>query len=91
MPTAEPIAWSETIEQWRCHRDLEFYITVKDVCQSIQQKSDELHEFLSFLVDSGNASFLDSYELLPNRKGKLKKKGDLRHGDFMTAELYKLT
>ena len=91
LPTAEPIAWSETIEQWRCHRDLEFYITVKDVCQSIQQKSDELHEFLSFLVDSGNASFLDSYELLPNRKGKLKKKGDLRHGDFMTAELYKLT
>ena len=91
LPIEELIAWSETVEQWRCQSDLEFYITVKDVCQSVQQKSDGLHEFLSFLVDSENVSLLDFYELLPNRKGNLKKKGDLRHGDFMTAELYDLT
>ena len=91
LPKAELIAWSEMVKQWRCQNDSDFYITVKDVCQSVQQKSDGLHEFLSFLVDSRNASLLDDYELLPNRKGDLKKKGDLRYGDFMTPELYKLT
>lgn len=90
LPTEELIAWSETVEQWGCQRNSDFYLTVKDVCQSVQQKSDGLHEFLSFLIDSGNASLLDFYELIPNREGDLKKKGDLRHGDFMTPELYKL-
>lgn len=91
LPTEELIAWSKTVEQWGCQGNSDFYLTVKDVCQSIQQKSDGLHEFLSFLVDSGNASLLDFYELIPNREGALRKKGDLRHGDFMTPELYKLT
>ena len=42
-------------------------------------------------MDSDNITLLDDYELLPNRKGNLKKKGDLRHGDFMTTKLYALT
>ena len=56
-----------------------------------RKKSDRLHYFLSFLVDSDNTALMDDYELLPNRKGNLKRKGDLRHGDFMTARLYALT
>lgn len=56
-----------------------------------RKKSDRLHCFLSFLVDSDNTALMDDYELLPNRKGNLKRKGDLRHGDFMTARLYALT
>ena len=91
LPIEELIAWSETVEQWRCQSNSDFYITVKDVCQSVRHKTDRLHEFLSFLVDSGNESLLDSHELLPNRQGDLKRKGDLRHGEFMTPELYKLT
>ena len=91
LPISELIAWSETVSQWGCDQDSSFFITVKDICKSVQSKTDKLHEFLSFLVDSDNATLMDDYELLPNRKGDLKKKGDLRHGDFMTTELYSRT
>lgn len=91
IPNADFIAWSVVVDQWRCNRDAEFFITVKDVCKSVQSKSDKLYGFLSFLVDSENAALLDEYELLPNRKGYLKKRGELRHGDFMTPQLYALT
>lgn len=91
LPISEIIAWSETVNQWGCDQDSTFFITVKDICKSVQSKTDKLHEFLSFLVDSDNAALMDDYELLPNRKGNLKKKGDLRYGAFMTAELYSLT
>lgn len=90
-PSEDLIAWSVVVDQWRCNRDSDFFITVKDVCQSIQSKSDKLFGFLSFLVDSENAGLLDDYELLPNRKGNLKKRGELRQGDFMTPPLYALT
>ena len=90
LPISELIAWSETVNQWRCSQDTDFYVTVKDVCKSIQSKTNKLYEFLSFLVDSDNASLMDDYELLPNRRGVLRKKGDLRHGSFMTPELYAL-
>lgn len=91
IPTEDLIAWSVVVDQWRCNRDGDFFITVKDVCMSVQSKSDKLFGFLSFLVDSDNAGLLDDYELLPNRKGNLKKRGELRHGDFMTPQLYSLT
>lgn len=91
LPTSDLIAWSEVVHLWHCERDSEFYVTIKDVCESVQKKSDKLHCFLSFLVDSDNSALMDDYELLPNRKGNLKRKGDLRHGDFMTARLYALT
>lgn len=91
IPTEDLIAWSIVVDQWRCNRDSEFFITIKDVCKSVQSKSDKLLDFLSFLVDSNNAGLLEDYELLPNRKGILKKRGELRHGDFMTPSLYALT
>lgn len=91
LPTSDLIAWSEVVHLWRCDRDSEFYVTIKDVCDSVQKKSDKLHCFLSFLVDSDNSALMDDYELLPNRKGNLKKKGDLRHGSFMTDSLYEMT
>ena len=91
IPTEDLIAWSIVVDQWCCNRDSEFFITVKDVCKSVQGKSDKLLDFLSFLVDSNNSSLLDDYELLPNRKGNLRKRGELRHGDFMTPSLYALT
>lgn len=90
-PSEDLLEWSVVVDQWRCNRDSDFFITVKDVCKSIQSKSDRLFRFLSFLVDSDNADLLDDYELLPNRKGYLKKRGELRHGDFMTPQLYTLT
>ena len=90
IPTSDLIAWSETVNQWQYNRS-DFFISVNDVCLSIKQKSDELKAFLNFLNESGNSTLLDSYALLPNRKGVLKKKGDLCHGDFMTSSMYDLT
>lgn len=91
LPNTDLIAWSEVVKQWDCDNDSSFFITVEDVCKSIQTQSDKLYDFLSFLTDSGNGFLMDEYALLPNRKGELKKKGELRHGDFMSADLYALT
>lgn len=90
LPSTDIIAWSETINQWDCKRDNEFFITVEDVCNAIKNKSDNLHKFLMFLKDSENTSLLDKYALLPNRKGVLRKKSELNNGDFMTTEVYDL-
>lgn len=91
LPTENLIAWSEIVNNWNCNRDAEFFITVEDVCKAIKNKSVELYKFLKFLKESGNTDPLDKYELLPNRKGTLRKKGDLCYGEFMTDEVYNLT
>lgn len=90
MPTDNLIAWSETVSQWNCNRDSEFFITIEDVCNAIKSKTDNLYHFLMFLKESGNDSLFDKYPLLPSRNGNLHLKKDLRHGDFMTSELYVL-
>ena len=90
MPSSDLIAWSETIDKWRCKRDEEFFITVADVCKAIRSKSEKLHSFLKLMKDSGNADVMKDYELLPNRYGELRKKGDLYHATFMTPEVYEL-
>lgn len=91
VPTENLIAWSETVNNWNCNRDAEFFITVEDVCKAIKNKSDELYKFLKFLKESDNIAPLEKYELLPNRKGTLRKKGDLCYGEFMTDGVYNLT
>lgn len=91
LPTSDLIEWSDTVNKWRCNRDNDFFISVSDVCRSVKTKSNELHKFLMYLKESGNIELLGVYALLPNRKGELKKSGDLRYGDFMTSELYELT
>lgn len=90
MPIDNLIAWSETVYQWSCNRDNEFFITIEDVCNAIKSKTDNLYHFLMFLKESGNESLFDKYPLLPSRNGNLHLKKDLRHGDFMTSELYAL-
>lgn len=90
LPTSDLIAWSETVNEWRCNRDADFFITVEDVCKTIQKKSADLHKFLMFLKDTENTGLLDNHALLPNRKGNLRKKGDLNYGEFMTDDVYKL-
>lgn len=89
FPETKLIAWSEVVAQWNCKRD-DFYITISDICNAIQTKGEDLHSFLMLLKDSGNEKFLDDYPLLPNRNGKLRKKTELYHGDFLTKEIYDL-
>ena len=90
LPTSDLIAWSETVNEWNCNQDADFFITVEDVCKAIQNESADLHKFLMFLKESENTALLDKYALLPNRKGNLRKKGDLSYGEFMTEDVYNL-
>jgi hypothetical protein len=90
MPSADLIAWSETVDKWGCERDEDFFITVADVCQAIQTKDEKLHSFLKLMKEGGNAEVMEHYALLPNRKGELRKKGELYHAKFMTTEVYDL-
>ena len=84
------IAWSDTVNRWGCNRDNEFFITVKDVCETIKTKGQDLHKFLKLMKDSKNETVMDTYALLPNRKGELCIKKMLYHGEFMSDEVYNL-
>ena len=90
MPENDLIAWSETVDRWRCNRDSEFFITVKDVCETIKTKGEDLHTFLMLMKDGKNEKVMESYALLPNRKGDLRTKSTLYHGDFMSDDVYSL-
>lgn len=90
LPSANLIEWSENIDKWDCGKDSEFFITVEDVCKTIKENSDDLKSFLEFLKASENLPLVNQHALIPNREGVLRKKGDLRHGDFMTVEVYNL-
>lgn len=90
LPLENLIEWSETINKWDCGKNNDFFITVEDVCKTIKENSDDLKTFLGFLKASGNLSLVNQHALIPNREGVLRKKGDLRHGNFMTDEVYSL-
>lgn len=90
LPSTDLIKWSELVDTWDCENTDGFFVTLDDVCMAIKDKSDNLLEFLQFLKDSGNEALYDKYALIPNRDGKLCLRQNLRYGDFMTDELYKL-
>lgn len=90
LPSEDLIRWSETVYKWDCRREDDFFISVEDVCKTIKENADDLIKFLQFLKVSGNLSLINQHPLVPNREGELKKKGDLRHGDFMTDKVYEL-
>ena len=90
IPDKDLIEWSEVVNRWGCDKDEEFFITVADVCQAIQQNSEKLFSFLMFLKDSGNSKMMEDYPLLPNRNGQLRKRGELYYGAFMDETVYNL-
>lgn len=90
MPDKDLIRWSDTVNRWGCQRDGEFFITVKDVCETIKEKSADLHSFLMLMKDGKNEKVMESYALLPNRMGELRTKGTLYDGKFMTDDVYRL-
>lgn len=90
IPSEDLIAWSDTVNRWGCNRDKEFFITVKDVCETIKTKGQDLHKFLKLMKDSKNETVMDTYALLPNRKGELRIKKMLYHGEFMSDKVYNL-
>lgn len=90
IPDHDLIKWSEIVNRWDCGRDAEFFINISDVCKAIKNSSDELIRFLLFLKDSGNSKMMETYPLLPNRNGQLRKRGELYYGEFMNSEVYEL-
>lgn len=90
MPSIDLIAWSETVHQWGCDDSDKFFLTVKDVCEAIKEKSDDLHSFLSLLQESGNSKVMETYPIVPNREGLLCRKNELCNAIFMTKEKYNI-
>lgn len=89
LPKEDLIQWSETVAAWGNSRD-DYYISIKDVCESIQGNSERLIDFLRFLKDSDNIKALEDYPLFPNRDGILCKKGPMMHADFLDDESFEL-
>lgn len=90
FPTSDLIKWSELVDTWNCDQTDDFFVTLDDICKAIKDKSDNLLEFLQFLKDSGNVDLYDKYALIPNRAGTLCLRQNLRHGVFITDEVYEL-
>lgn len=90
MPSTGLIAWSETVDRWRCNRNEDFFLNITDVCGSIKEKEEDLHSFLMLIKDGGNDDVLGDYPLFPNRYGNLKCKKVLRHGDFLSQDVFDL-
>lgn len=90
LPNTDLIEWSRIVDRWGCNRNPEFFVNVIDVCKAINDKGENLHEFLMFLKDSGNDKLMDEYPLLPNREGYLRLRNGLYYGEFMTDNVYRL-
>lgn len=90
IPKTDIILWSETVDTWKCEKDVEFFISLADVCNAINSKRENLHSFLELMKESGNTKVFEDYALLPNREGDLHKKNELHHADFFTPEVYSL-
>lgn len=90
IPTKDLIAWSRTVDRWQCEINVDFFVTVAEVCEAIKDNRENLHTFLMSLKDSGNEKLMDEYALLPNRKGNLCLKNALYYGDFVTNDVYEL-
>ena len=89
LPKEELIRWSETVAAWGNNRT-DYYISIEDVCKSIQGNNDRLIDYLRFLKGSGNVNALDTYPLFPNREGILCKKGPMMHADFLDDKSFAL-
>lgn len=89
LPKDDLIRWSQIVAEWNKDAE-ETFVTLKQVCECIKSRSDELHQFLEWLKELGQESLFDEYALIPNREGALCKKKDLRDGNMIPEALYRI-
>lgn len=89
LPCRDILQWSEVVASWG-EANTSWYITLDQICASIQDKGQELHDFLLFLKGIGQdgTDLMKRYPLIPNREGKLCKLDYLRVGGAIPEQLY---
>ncbi len=89
LPKDNLIRWSQIVAEWNI--DAEYSIvTLKQVCECIKTRSEELHQFLEWLKALGQEGLFEEYALIPNREGQLCRKKDLRDGETIPEVLYRI-
>lgn len=90
IPSCNILEWSRVAANWGVEDKC--YVTLKDICENIKEKGNELHTFLLLLKDLGQVGYdaMANYALIPNREGDLLKRGSLCDGKTINADLYNL-
>lgn len=89
LPKDDLIRWSQIVAEWNKDAE-ETFVTLKQVCECIKSRSNELHQFLVWLKELRQESLFEEYALIPNREGMLCKKKDLRDGKTIPEALYRI-
>lgn len=91
LPKDSVICWSRIVRNWDIEEKKEYYVTLKEVCETINGKpKDNLHNFLEWLNKIDSKSIYDNLALIPNREGTSCFKSKLRDGKTISQDLYKL-
>ncbi len=90
IPSSNVLDWSRVVANWGVEDKC--YVSLKDICENIKEKGNELHTFLLLLKDLGQVGYdaMANYALIPNREGTLLKRGPLRDGKTINSDLYNL-
>lgn len=92
VPSADNILpWSEAVRSWsQDHK--EWFVGLGDICAKINGQDSQLHSFLMLLHEQGSTGekFFEQYALIPNRKGVLRQKSQLRDAKDIVGRLYQL-
>ena len=90
LPKDHVVDWSVIVRNWNIEEKKEYYVTLKEVCESINGKPKDLHNFLEWLNKIDSKSIYESLALIPNREGSLCFKSKLREGKTISQDLYQL-
>src|SRR5574344_507401 len=91
MPKIEEILdWSDIIYGWNPEKT-KWVVSVEDIVNKIIELNDQsgLVDFLMYLKESGQTEYFRK-AIIPNRDGVLCSIGDLRNGENIPANLYKV-
>ena len=69
----------------------ENFLTLEDIVKFVSEhKGENLLNMLEILIAADATQFFEKYELIPNREGELRKRGDLRDARAIPPKLYDL-
>lgn len=91
LPSDNVLEWSQIVAGWTKDND-SCYVSIREICDNIHYKGNDLKTFLLFLKDVGQIGIelMESMPLIPNRTGILKCSRDLRDGKTITVDLYNI-
>ena len=86
----EILQWSKIIGVWDREKK-ENFLTLEDIVKFVSEhKGENLLNMLEILIAADATQFFEKYELIPNREGELRKRGDLRDARAIPPKLYDL-